>query len=1192
MANPNQPGGTLPFADVDRPMETQSQSFLHQPTQVLLGPSVPYLQPLTTMLEPFRFVIDYRAYRLMNQREQPYADELGRMHKLTRKVNALFPNLAKFDGTKPMKLLSLLHSLVKAFNSLGICEAVAVRLLAFYLTGEASRFFDQQTSPGYLYSGTPRIFSWPNVIDALLKRYMSDHVLHEAYQQVTSISQAENEDESAYAARLSAAAQNCNHVFNERTLVHHYITGLLPTTRDIVTERVRGLPIHEQSDLSAVRRVALAEVSTYRARHKSYSQTKSKNRHSTMYMGEPSMMSYQPVRPEIDDGNESAVHSLTVATSLDEFLFIPDQGQNTSSSTTDSEIDQLMNMPKESIPKLTEEQRKLAYQVIPENTWHYECLGCREKNHSLFQCRHLDEDQRIYFAYKYYLHKLQAQPHLKKFYDSAEFVNLVEEDGKTSLKPEEGEEPKTPDPDSWREKVDLSHLEDEDLRERVYSVLAKYKDMWRPGKLGCIKATEHRIELVKGTKPIHQMPYRQGLPAREKTIEIIQQMMEQDVIEPCTSEWASPVVFAPKKDGSTRFCVDYRRLNAVTKPDVYPLPRMDDCLDSLGDAMIFTTLDANSGYWQLPVAEEDRDKTTFTTFAGTFRYKRMPFGLRNAPATFQRALDIILSGVRWQTCLIYLDDVIIFSKDIESHLKDVDEVLRLLHQAGVTLKLKKCSWFTKKVHYLGHDITPGKLAVAKAPTDSFAKATFPTNITQLRSFLGAANVYRRFIRNYAHVSKPLTAMLCKDADVDWSSPTDKQLEAFEHLKSRLTTPPILSLPKKGRPFMIDTDASKYQLGAALLQQQDEEDPKDWKLIGFYSKTLNETEQRYSTTELECYAVVWSVLYLRPYIEGTHFKVRTDHEALKWLMTLTDPSGRLTRWRLRLAEFDYEITYRPGRVHQVPDALSRIETSGVDKSPVDDEIPSFDPTMVVTRSQMAASQSMPPDSEGPTHASISGNQDSGSNHHEEDDEVIDLLVWDGETPEETFDDDLDETADEPSDVFDFNNVFDEDGTQPRIADTPLPVTRAEVIDAQRTDDFCQTVLARQSETKDSKFFEDEGGILRRKNPHYPEYPQIVVPASLRPRILSLAHYHKLAGHPGQSRMYYTMRQRFYWPHMAADIQSTVRNCHACAKNRIRLRKRSNPLKTFPATVPLRHVSIDILGALKKTKQGNRWISGYD
>ena len=173
---------------------------------------------------------------------------------------------------------------------------------------------------------------------------------------------------------------------------------------------------------------------------------------------------------------------------------------------------------------------------------------------------------------------------------------------------------------------------------------------------------------------------------------------------------------------------------------------MDDCLDFLGDAMIWTTLDANSGYWQLPVAKEDRDKTTFTTFAGNFRYKRMPFGLRNGPANFRRALDIILSGIRWQTCLIYMGDVIIFSKDIESHLKDVDEVLRLFYQAGVTLKLKKCSWFTKKVHYFGHDITPGKLAKAKSPTDSFAKATFPTNITQLRSFLSAASVYGRFIR--------------------------------------------------------------------------------------------------------------------------------------------------------------------------------------------------------------------------------------------------------------------------------------------------------------------------------------------------------------------------------------------------------------------------------------------------------------
>ena len=189
-------------------------------------------------------------------------------------------------------------------------------------------------------------------------------------------------------------------------------------------------------------------------------------------------------------------------------------------------------------------------------------------------------------------------------------------------------------------------------------------------------------------------------------------MRDPDVIESATSEWASPIVLVPKKDGSLRFCVDYRRLNAKTVPDAYPLPRNDDYLDSLGEAEIFTTLDCNAGYWQVPVAPEDRDKTTFTSYLGTFRYTRMPFGLHNAPATFQRALDIILSGARWQSCLIYLDDVIVFSRSTDEHLRHVREILTCLRRAGITLKLTKWSFFQPKVDYLGHVITPGKLSLA------------------------------------------------------------------------------------------------------------------------------------------------------------------------------------------------------------------------------------------------------------------------------------------------------------------------------------------------------------------------------------------------------------------------------------------------------------------------------------------------
>ena len=289
------------------------------------------------------------------------------------------------------------------------------------------------------------------------------------------------------------------------------------------------------------------------------------------------------------------------------------------------------------------------------------------------------------------------------------------------------------------------------MQHEIFEMLTKHKTMWKPGYLGELTATEHRIELHPDPKPIRQAPSRQGHKARDITSSEMAKMLDAGVIEPASSEWASPVVLVPNKDGSLRFCIDYRRLNTKTVADAYPLPRMYDCIDSLRDVAIFTTLDCNSGHWQIPVAHEYRDKTTFTTHMWTFRHTRMPFGLRNAPATFQRALDIIISGVRWQTYLIYLDDVIVFSRDTSSQIQHVDQVLALLRNAGVSLKLKKCSFFQPKVNYLGHVITPRKILVAKENTAAFANATFPKNATRMRSFLGAANLYRRFIKNFSGI---------------------------------------------------------------------------------------------------------------------------------------------------------------------------------------------------------------------------------------------------------------------------------------------------------------------------------------------------------------------------------------------------------------------------------------------------------
>ena len=503
-------------------------------------------------------------------------------------------------------------------------------------------------------------------------------------------------------------------------------------------------------------------------------------------------------------------------------------------------------------------------------------------------------------------HKILAIPN-EALLTESEARKEVGEDG--NLEPVVTANPPEPPPQKsqaeddsdWRSKINLDHLEDKTLVPHIMAMLSKHSPMWQKGRLGKIDATEHRIELLPGTKPIRQAPYRQGPYKRKETEKAIKEMLAAGVIEPANCEWASPVVLAPKPDGTQRFCVDYRKLNAATVADSYPLPRADDCLDSLGTAMVFTTLDCNSGYWQLALAERDKDKTAFVSHMGTHRYNRMPFGLRNAPASFQRALDIILSGVRWQTCLIYLDDVIVFSQSHEQHVKDVDEVLSLLEKAGVSLKLSKCEFFQPRVNYLGHVIMPGKLAIAKERTTGFASAQFPKDKSTLRSFMGAANYYRRFIKGFAGVSRPLNDMLKKGEPTTFGEPTEAQLAAFEHIKHALVNPPILALPQHDKNVMLDTDASAYQLGAVLLQQQDPDDDKSWKPVGYFSKSLNKSERNYSATERECFAVVWACLALRPYLEGRRFVIRTDHDALKWLLTLEDPSGRLARWRLRLAE---------------------------------------------------------------------------------------------------------------------------------------------------------------------------------------------------------------------------------------------------------------------------------------------------
>jgi len=349
-------------------------------------------------------------------------------------------------------------------------------------------------------------------------------------------------------------------------------------------------------------------------------------------------------------------------------------------------------------------------------------------------------------------------------------------------------------------------------------MLKTHSSMW-DGSLGVIRATQHAIVTPPDALPIRAQPCRTGPFKRQIIADQINKMLKLNVIAPSHSAWASPVVIVPKKNGKARFCVDYRRLNNIIKKDAYPLPRMEDCLDSLGDAQVFTFLDCTAGYWQVPLRKEDQEKTAFTTHCGIYHSLSMPFGLKNAPATFQRALNIILSGLKWQICLFYLDDVIIFSANAEQHVEDVDTVLHRLREAGVTLTLEKCTWFSDEVENLGHIVRPGKLHVHNKNVDALKHAKFPTMTTQLKSFLSMCNVYRRFVKDFAKRAKPLKALTRAEIPPDLPSPTDVAIAAFEDLRNVLSCPPVLALSKANRKLFVDVDVCADQVGCTLLQEE-------------------------------------------------------------------------------------------------------------------------------------------------------------------------------------------------------------------------------------------------------------------------------------------------------------------------------------------------------------------------------------
>jgi len=698
----------------------------------------------------------------------------------------------------------------------------------------------------------------------------------------------------------------------------------------------------------------------------------------------------------------------------------------------------------------------------------------------------------------------------------------------------------------------------DDTRHALRELIAGYADVFSRSEydLGLTNVVVHQIDTADA-RPVRQ-PLRRYPPAHVQAIsEHVDTMLQQNVIEPACSPWASNIVLVRKRDGSLRCCIDYRQLNSATRKDAYPLPRIDACLDAMSNAQWFSTFDLRSSYHQVPVEPADRDKTAFICPRGMYRFKTMPFGLCNAGATFQRLMDVVMTGLHLELCLVYLDDIIVFSSSVAGHLDRLRVVLDRLRSAGLKLKPGKCVFLQKSVSFLGHVVSDAGISTDPEKTRAVAEWPRPTRLRDVRAFLGLASYYRRFVQNFSVISAPLHQLSRKNQIFHWH---EGHQRSFDELKARLTTSPILAMPTDDGEFILDTDASGHAIGAVLSQVQDGVE----RVVAYASRTLDRREQNYCVTRRELLAVVHFIRYFKQYLLGRSFTVRTDHAALSWLRRTPDPIGQQARWLEIMEEYDFSVLHRSGSSHKNADAMSRMPCGGKgcvcnlvdDSTQAEHNLEPVEDLIGGPADRPIAATRMPDVQRCIRSHRVANAEDTADNI---------TLPWSAEG--------LREAQRRDKNVAVILHLFEDATEQPPWDAVEIKSPEVKTLWGMWPRlSLVDGLLKRR--------FESADGLSSTW--------QVVLPAELRSKFIEIAHGGMTGGHLGRARTAATIQSRTYWPSWSTDLDAFLRTCAPCARYHRGSVKRQGPLQTPLVTEPWSRVSIDITGPHPKSSNQHQYI----